>query len=116
VDHFQKCVDVTPYMAYQFIKELRRIHIPYVVAPYEADAQLAFLEKSGICSAIITEDSDLLVFGCRKVNKKTSLFHYPSYIFHAFENNSDIFKPFLYHLKCVYFRSSLKWIRMVKVY
>lgn len=38
-----------------------------VVAPYEADAQLAFLNKSGIAQAVITEDSDLLAFGCKKV-------------------------------------------------
>lgn len=38
-----------------------------VVAPYEADAQLAFLTKSGLAQAVITEDSDLLAFGCKKV-------------------------------------------------
>lgn len=41
--------------------------MPYVVAPYEADAQLAYLERVGIVDGIITEDSDLLVFGCKKV-------------------------------------------------
>ena len=39
----------------------------YVVAPYEADAQMAYLERIGLVSAILTEDSDLLVFGCRHV-------------------------------------------------
>lgn len=38
-----------------------------LVAPYEADAQLAYLNKAGIVQAIITEDSDLLAFGCKKV-------------------------------------------------
>ncbi|OMH78454.1 Exonuclease 1 [Zancudomyces culisetae] len=41
--------------------------IEYLVAPYEADAQLAFLEKRGIVDFIITEDSDMLAFGCKKV-------------------------------------------------
>lgn len=41
--------------------------MPYVVAPYEADAQLAYLERIGIVDGIITEDSDLLVFGCKTV-------------------------------------------------
>lgn len=40
-----------------------------VVAPYEADAQLAFLTKSGLAQAVITEDSDLLAFGCKKVHR-----------------------------------------------
>lgn len=39
----------------------------YIVAPYEADAQLAYLERIGIVDAILTEDSDLLVFGCKNV-------------------------------------------------
>lgn len=38
-----------------------------IVAPYEADAQLAFLTKCRLAQAVITEDSDLLAFGCRKV-------------------------------------------------
>ncbi|GAA6024160.1 hypothetical protein JCM11491_001019 [Sporobolomyces phaffii] len=64
---YVKAVDVTPEMAYQLIKALRQEGIQYVVAPYEADPQLAYLEKEGIVDGIITEDSDLLVFGCRNV-------------------------------------------------
>lgn len=37
------------------------------MAPYEADSQLAYLSKEGIVDLVITEDSDLLVFGCEKV-------------------------------------------------
>lgn len=40
-----------------------------IVAPYEADAQLAYLNKAGIAQIIITEDSDLLLFGCEKVSQ-----------------------------------------------
>ncbi|RPD69427.1 PIN domain-like protein [Lentinus tigrinus ALCF2SS1-7] len=66
-EFYVKCVDVTPQMAYQLIKALRAEGVPYVVAPYEADAQLAYLERVGVVDGIITEDSDLLVFGCKKV-------------------------------------------------
>ncbi|KAG2154183.1 PIN domain-like protein [Suillus bovinus] len=66
-EYFVKCIDVTPQMAYQLIKALRAENVPYVVAPYEADAQMAYLERIGLVDGIITEDSDLLVFGCRKV-------------------------------------------------
>lgn len=41
-----------------------------MVAPYEADAQMAYLERIGLVDGIITEDSDLLVYGCRKVYYK----------------------------------------------
>lgn len=37
------------------------------MAPYEADAQLAYLERIGLVDAILTEDSDLLVYGCKTV-------------------------------------------------
>ncbi|OXG45228.1 exonuclease 1 [Cryptococcus neoformans Bt120] len=64
---YTRCVDVTPEMAYQLIKALRAENVDYVVAPYEADAQLCFLEREGYVDGIITEDSDLLVFGCKRV-------------------------------------------------
>ncbi|KAL4079493.1 PIN domain-like protein [Scleroderma citrinum] len=66
-EFYAKCVDVTPQMAYQLIKALRAEGVQYVVAPYEADAQMAYLERKGLVDGIITEDSDLLVFGCRNV-------------------------------------------------
>lgn len=43
-----------------------------MVAPYEADAQLCYLEREGFVDGVITEDSDLLVFGCRQVSWATS--------------------------------------------
>jgi len=46
---------------------LRAENVSYVVAPYEADAQLAYLEKAGLVDAILTEDSDLLVFGSKTI-------------------------------------------------
>lgn len=49
-------------------KALHSIGVDVLVAPYEADAQLAFLSKSNIAQLIITEDSDLILFGCEKVN------------------------------------------------
>ena len=61
----RKAVDVTPEMAGQLIEELKKNGLQYVVAPYEADAQLAYLERTGVISAIISEDSDLLVFGAK---------------------------------------------------
>ncbi|KAI9593067.1 putative exonuclease [Syncephalis fuscata] len=65
-EHFQRSLDVTPQLARQLIEALRKENIKYVVAPYEADAQLAYLSRTGVVDAIITEDSDLLVFGCSR--------------------------------------------------
>lgn len=66
----QKAIDVTPEMARQLIEELKKSGIPYVVAPYEADSQLVYLERHGFISGIISEDSDLLVFGAKKLLTK----------------------------------------------
>lgn len=61
----QKAVDVTPEMARLFIEELKNAGVSYVVAPYEADAQMVYMERKGLVSAILSEDSDLLVFGAK---------------------------------------------------
>ena len=65
-----KAVDVTPEMARQVIEELKRNNVQYVVAPYEADAQLVFLEKKGVIHGILSEDSDMLVFGAQRLLTK----------------------------------------------
>uniref|UniRef100_A0A3Q4I3X9 Exonuclease 1 n=1 Tax=Neolamprologus brichardi TaxID=32507 RepID=A0A3Q4I3X9_NEOBR len=64
---FNRCVNISPAMAHNLIKAARARGVDCVVAPYEADAQLAYLSKSGLAQAVITEDSDLLAFGCKKV-------------------------------------------------
>ncbi|KUI72351.1 Exodeoxyribonuclease 1 [Cytospora mali] len=66
----QKAIDVTPEMARHLIDELKKDEISYVVAPYEADAQLVYLERMGFITGIISEDSDLLVFGAKRLLTK----------------------------------------------
>lgn len=67
---FQKCIDITPEMASTLIQQLKKMDIPYVVAPYEADAQLVYLEKHGFIDGILSDDSDLLVFGAKRLLTK----------------------------------------------
>ncbi|KJR87422.1 exonuclease 1 [Sporothrix schenckii 1099-18] len=67
---FQKAIDVTPEMACHLIEELKKLGLPYIVAPYEADAQMVYLEREGLVSGIISEDSDLLVFGAKRLLTK----------------------------------------------
>ncbi|KAL8816839.1 MAG: hypothetical protein Q9223_004220 [Gallowayella weberi] len=66
----QKAVDVTPEMARQLIEKLKILGVQYIVAPYEADSQLAYLEKKGAIQGILSEDSDLLVFGAKRLLTK----------------------------------------------
>ncbi|KAK0725323.1 hypothetical protein B0H67DRAFT_641765 [Lasiosphaeris hirsuta] len=66
----QKAIDVTPEMARHVIEELKKENVPYIVAPYEADAQLVYLERQGLINGIVSEDSDLLVFGAKRLLTK----------------------------------------------
>ena len=66
-------IDINPRMAYEFIKILKQKKIEFFVAPYEADIQLAYLSKINYVDCIITEDSDLLALGCKKVLYKLDM-------------------------------------------
>ncbi|KAG7196137.1 Rad2 nuclease [Scheffersomyces spartinae] len=62
---FMKAASVTFEMVKSVMVELDALGIKYVVAPYEADPQMVYMEKIGLVDGILSEDSDLLVFGCR---------------------------------------------------
>lgn len=66
-EHFQRAVNITPDHAKDVIDALQRRRIEYIVAPYEADSQMAFLARKGIVDLVVTEDSDLLAYGCEDV-------------------------------------------------
>ncbi|XP_006268888.2 exonuclease 1 [Alligator mississippiensis] len=71
---FGRSINITHAMAHEVIKAARAQGVDCIVAPYEADAQLAYLNKTNLVQAIITEDSDLLAFGCKKVFLKIDKF------------------------------------------
>ena len=41
--------------------------VEFIVSPYEADSQLAYLSIINYIDLVITEDSDLLVFGAKEI-------------------------------------------------
>ncbi|PWA60413.1 hypothetical protein CTI12_AA381960 [Artemisia annua] len=47
------------------LKTLKQENVSYVVAPYEADPQLAYLCLKGKADAILTSDTDLIAYGCK---------------------------------------------------
>ncbi|CAG9793707.1 unnamed protein product [Diatraea saccharalis] len=71
--YMRRSVDITHAMALALIKECRNRNVDCIVAPYEADAQLAYLNMNNIAHVVITEDSDLILFGCTKVLFKMDL-------------------------------------------
>ncbi len=52
-----------------FQELLQLFGIPYVVSPMEAEAQCATLNRNDLCDGSITEDSDIILFGAKKVYK-----------------------------------------------
>lgn len=62
VASFQRGLTVTPEVEKHAIAAMRRLGVTVIVAPYEADSQLAYLCAIGMCEAVLTEDSDIIVY------------------------------------------------------
>lgn len=72
-NEFRASIDITPAMGAELIFAVRarwgnsRERVDWLVAPYEADAQLAFLSREGIIDAVLSEDGDMLPAGVQRL-------------------------------------------------
>lgn len=102
---FIQAVSVSLDMVCEFLQMLIRYQIPYIIAPYESDAQMAYLSRTGIVDAVITEDSDSLCYRCPKVLFKmtaegTSKCIQLSDVYESFGDMKN-WTPELFELMCV---------------
>ena len=65
--YFQKSIQITNEMIQLVIEGCKKRSVEYIIAPYEADAQLCYLSLNNYINAVISEDSDLIVFGCKRI-------------------------------------------------
>lgn len=67
---FKRTLKIKPIMVNSLIEILRKMNINFIVSPYEADAQLAFLYQTHQIDFAITEDADLIPFGVKHIGYK----------------------------------------------
>lgn len=70
---FSKAVEINHEHALALMEACRKENIDCITSMYEADAQLAYLNKIGVVDYVISEDSDLILFGCTKIVFKLQL-------------------------------------------
>lgn len=63
----RQCVSISKEMMDDVFEFLDKQNIEYVQSPYETDAELFYLQKINYIDGIITEDSDLIVYGCDNI-------------------------------------------------
>ena len=59
-----RAIDISQAMAKQLCDRLIENNVDFIVAPYEADAQISYLVRNGFAHYAISEDSDLILYGC----------------------------------------------------
>ena len=65
--HFKRSLKINSKMIDFLVDLLKDLGVRVIVAPYEADAQVSYLVKKGVADFGVSEDSDLLVFGCPRL-------------------------------------------------
>ncbi|ORD93018.1 EXO1 [Enterospora canceri] len=63
----KRAIKIESWLVYEFLQELEKQDIEYIIAPYEADAQMAYLNRIGYVDHVMTEDSDLIVYGATSI-------------------------------------------------
>lgn len=66
-DIFTQTISISKSMMEEVLQLCIRLQIPYIISPYESDAELAFLSRTGIVDAVLSDDSDSLCFRCPRV-------------------------------------------------
>ena len=109
-----EAVEIVPQQMYNFQHYLSSMRldreIKYIVAPFEADAQLAYLYKQKLIDCVLTNDSDLIIYGVEHIMflrpKEDSYYEYqPSDEIRYVNNMEKIHLPMIaFLIGCDYFK------------
>lgn len=72
--YFSRSLVLRSRMKDLFMDILFELGIEFLVAPYEADAQMTYMVKEGIADFAISDDSDLIAYGCPRIAMKLNPF------------------------------------------
>lgn len=109
-----EAVEIVPQQMYNFQHYLSSMRldreIKYIVAPFEADAQLAYLYKQKLIDCVLTNDSDLIIYGVEHIiflrPKEDSYYEYkPSDEVNYVNNMEKMYLPMVaFLIGCDYFK------------
>lgn len=68
----KQCISIRPFFINSVISHLRLKGIECLISPYETDAQLTYLQRIKYIDAILTEDSDFIIYGCTNILYKSN--------------------------------------------
>ena len=67
IKYYGQSINITSKMVFDLITVAKKNQIEVIVAPYEADAQLAYLSRCGYVDYVLTCDSDLIPYGTKGI-------------------------------------------------
>lgn len=74
--YYHICEDISRSEYSDILELLTLMGIPHIFSPEEADTQCAYLINSGHVDYVVSDDMDLLMFGCRNIVKGFTLNKY----------------------------------------
>lgn len=92
----RRALKITGKMLNTLIEVLKKLEVKVIVAPYEADSQIAYLYKTNLCDIIISEDSDQIAYGCDRILYKLGVDGNCSYYENSNLDKADIGKYKIY--------------------
>ena len=71
--YYNLCSSITQKEYNDIIKLIKLFGFTYIFSKEEADSQCAYISKKGFVDYVISDDSDLLLFGCKNIIKNFTL-------------------------------------------